>query len=187
MKYEQLLALLQSEDVYDRILQNEGAIFALIPELKACKGFDQKNSWHVYDVYEHILHVVAGVENSLTLRLVALFHDVGKPLAFTLDDQGVGHFYGHWDRSLEIFQKYAPYFGLTPREKDLMEVLIYYHDVNVDKMEAGEIAEMVQRIGGDNIGMLFAIKKADLLAQSEKYHSLLENLQRQESRLRTMA
>ena len=29
------------------------------------------------------------------LRLAALFHDIGKPAAFSMDKQLVGHFYGH--------------------------------------------------------------------------------------------
>ena len=182
MNYDELLALLQAQDIYDRLKENENAIFALVPELKACKGFDQKNSWHIYDVYEHILHVVAGVEGGL-LRLVALFHDVGKPQAFTLDAQGVGHFYGHWDRSVEIFQKYASEFDLTPAEKTLVTALIFYHDVNIDKMSETEIGEMVERIGRENMGMLFAIKRADLLGQSSVYHYMMTNIQAQEQKL----
>ena len=95
MNYNELKELLVTEDVCARVKAQEDEIFELIPEFRVCKGFDQKNSWHVYDVYEHILHVVAGVEADLTLRLVAFFHDIGKPPAFTLDEAGVGHFWGH--------------------------------------------------------------------------------------------
>jgi len=182
MTYNELLTLLQAQDVCDRIREKEEAIFALIPELKVCKGFDQRNSWHIYDVYEHILHVIAGVEGKL-LRLVALFHDVGKPRAFTLDAQGVGHFWGHWERSVEIFQKYAPEFDLTAKEVQLATALIFYHDVNVDKMSEAEIAEMMEKIGRENMRLLFAIKRADLLAQSSVYHNMLTNIQAQEQRL----
>ena len=66
---------------------------------------EQKNIWHVYDVYEHILHVIDGVPNNITLRLAALFHDIGKPFVYKEDENGVGHFYGHWNKSKEIFEK----------------------------------------------------------------------------------
>ena len=61
MTYNELLEVLLSNDVYNRLKQKESALFELIPELKECKGFNQNNKWHMYDVYEHILHVVSGV------------------------------------------------------------------------------------------------------------------------------
>lgn len=180
MDHKELMAMLLSEQVYDQIKQNETEIFALIPELKVCKGFAQKNSWHIYDVYEHILHVVAGVEAKRSLRLAALFHDMGKPLAFTLDEEGVGHFFGHWDHSLEIFRTYAPMFGLSDAEISLIASLILYHDMNLDKATDGQIDKMIKEIGAQNMGELFAIKRADLLAQSQRYHGGLVNIQKQE-------
>ena len=183
MNYNHLLSLLTSDNVYDRLKENEQELFALIPELKVCKGFDQKSSWHIYDVYEHILHVVAGVEPDLILRLTALFHDVGKPPAFTLDSDGVGHFWGHWDHSGEIFNRYAPSLGLKDEDVALISALIFYHDMNVDRMTDEQLCEMVKRIGKQHIKKLFAIKRADLLAQNSKYHSLLENIHKQEQTL----
>ena len=106
MTYNKLLEILLSEDVYERLKQNEQEIFELIPELRVCKGFEQNNKWHIYDVYEHILHVVALVDNNIYLRLSALFHDIGKPNSYTKDSNGVGHFYNHWNESIKIFKKY---------------------------------------------------------------------------------
>ncbi len=67
----------------------------VLPELTPCRGFDQKNPHHQYDIFHHTAHVVAGVPPTPVLRLAALLHDIGKPACFSLDDQGVGHFYGH--------------------------------------------------------------------------------------------
>ena len=78
MTYNKLLEILLSDDVYDLFKQNEKEIFEIIPELKICKGFEQNSKWHIYDVYEHILHVVSNGENNIYLRLSALFHDIGK-------------------------------------------------------------------------------------------------------------
>ena len=62
MRYEEFLEILLSDDVYNKIKENEKEIFGLIPELEICKDFNQNSEWHIYDVYEHILHVVAGVK-----------------------------------------------------------------------------------------------------------------------------
>lgn len=183
MTYNKLLEILLSSDVYDKLKQNEEEIFKLIPELKVCKGFEQNSIWHIYDVYEHILHVVSGVDNNIYLRLSALFHDIGKPLTYTEDNEGVGHFYNHWNKSIDIFRKYQNKFGLSNEEISLITNLIFYHDINIDKMNNEEINNMINGIGKPNIGLLFLLKRADLLAQSPEFHNLLLNIDNQEQNI----
>ena len=85
-------------------------------------------------MYEHILHVLDGVTDNLVLRLAALFHDIGKPYVYTIDEEGVGHFYGHWDKSLEIFESFAKKFNISDDIKQLVSNLILYHDLNIGKL-----------------------------------------------------
>ena len=183
MTYSKLLEILLLENVYDKLKQNEQEIFKLIPELKKCKGFNQNNNWHIYDVYEHILHVVSGVENNKYLRLAALFHDIGKPLTYTEDSEGIGHFYNHWNKSIEIFNSYKEKFELSESEFNLISNLIFYHDLNVSKLNVYELKEFIDSIGKDNINLLFSLKRADLLAQSSQYHYLMNNVNIQEQKI----
>lgn len=186
MTYNELLEILSSEDVYDMLKQNEEEIFELISELRECKGFEQNSKWHIYDVYEHILHVVSGVDNNIYLRLSALFHDVGKPSSYTEDDDKVGHFYNHWNESIKIFKKYQENFGLSNEEIILITNLIFYHDINIDKITDEELNNMIISIGILNISLLFSLKRADLLAQSPKFHSLLSNINKQEQKVKKL-
>lgn len=181
MTYSKLLEILLTNEVYDKLKESEQEIFEMIPELKTCKGFKQNNKWHIYDVYEHILHVVAGVDNDICLRLSALFHDIGKPLTYTEDNDGVGHFYNHWNKSVEIFKKYQDKFELSNKEKKLITDLIFYHDINIDKMSEEELNTMVTEIGVSNIKLLFSLKRADLLAQSSEFHNQISNIDTQEN------
>ena len=183
MTYDNLVEILLSNDVYNKIKQNEEKIFLLIPELKSCKGFNQNNEWHIYDVYEHILHVISNTECNIYLRLSALFHDIGKPLVYTEDENGVGHFYNHWNESVKIFKKYQEEFSLTKEEITLITNLIFYHDINIDKMNKEEQNDMIDEIRISNIKLLFALKRADLLAQSPKFHNLLQNIDTQEKKI----
>lgn len=180
MNYGDLIEILLSDDVYNNLKYQEEKIFELIPELKVCKGFDQNNKWHVYDVYEHILHVVSGVDSNVYLRLSALFHDIGKPLTYTEDSEGVGHFYDHWNKSVEIFKIYQDKFGLTLDEKSLITNLIFYHDINIEKLNEEKRKQIIHEIGIDNISYLFDLKRADLLAQSPDYHYMLSSIDIQE-------
>ena len=116
MIYNNLIKILLSKQVYDKLKKYESQIFELIPELKQCKGFNQNNKWHIYDVYEHILHVTAKTEENVCLRLASLFHDIGKPKTYTEDEFGIGHFYNHWNESVKIFKKYQDKFNLTEEE-----------------------------------------------------------------------
>lgn len=180
MNYEELLKILFSKNVYEQLKEHEEEIFRLIPELKVCKGFNQNNKWHIYDVYEHILHVVSGVDNDKCLRVAALFHDIGKPLTYTEDENKIGHFYNHWNESVRIFEKYQDKFQLSSSEIKLVLSLIYYHDINIDKMSKEELEILIEKIGIENIDLLFNLKRADLLAQSPEFHSLLTNINLQE-------
>ncbi len=165
------------------IRSNSDKIFKLIPELRTCKDFAQNNIWHIYDVYEHILHVVDGVPNILELRIAALFHDIGKPYVYKADKNGVGHFFGHWDKSNEIFSKYADRYSLDEDSKRLISNLILYHDVNIDKLDNEELKKIITIFDKKAIEMLFKLKKSDLLAQNKKFHYLLDNYSKQESKL----
>ena len=67
----------------------------VIPELAPCVDFQQHSPHHRYDVFTHIAHVVEATPATLPLRWAALLHDIGKPAAFTQDENGRGHFKGH--------------------------------------------------------------------------------------------
>ena len=84
------------------LLNAANILCRLIPELAPTVGFDQHSRHHVHDVFGHIATVVERVSPTPELRLAALLHDIGKPAVFTLDEGGVGHFYGHAAVSAEI-------------------------------------------------------------------------------------
>ena len=79
----------------EELLEYRKVICTLAPQLRPSLGFDQRSPHHRYDLYTHVAHVVSLVPGDLTLRWAALLHDIGKPIAFTLDENGRGHFKGH--------------------------------------------------------------------------------------------
>lgn len=183
MNFNYLIKILNEEVPSILIRNNEDIIFDLIPELKKCKNFNQNNKWHIYDVYEHILHVIDGVPNNIELRIAALFHDIGKPPVYKEDELGVGHFYGHWDKSLEIFNKYASKLNLDEEKIKRISLLILYHDLDLDKLSENDLNKVINELGNDGLNMLFILKESDLLAQNNIYHYLLENYKKQRDKL----
>lgn len=67
----------------------------ILPEIEALGGVTQDKRFHSEDVYNHTLAVLRNVEQKdPTLRLAALFHDVGKREAKSRKDERI-IFYGH--------------------------------------------------------------------------------------------
>lgn len=182
MNIGKLYSILLKDKPSMGLRKHEEELFELIPELRVCKDFNQHNEWHPYDVLEHTYHVVDNVPNDLSLRLTALFHDVGKPICYKEDENGIGHFYGHWVESMIIFNKFSKKYNLGTKDSELISHLIYYHDINVDKMNEIEKNMMHSKLGLHGIKMLYQLKKADLLAQNEKYHYILDELDKEKEK-----
>lgn len=179
MTLEELYKIILSDKPSDLIKENEEKIFEMIPELIVCKGFDQHNEWHIYDVYEHILYVVDGVKSDIVLRLAALFHDVGKPIKYTEDENKVGHFFGHWEESQRIFNEFANKYNIDKDITNKVSNLIYYHDLNVGQLDDSEIDKLIDIFGKDGMEDLYELKRSDLLAHSTKYHVRLDDYNNQ--------
>ncbi len=178
MKYEDLSRILMYDCPSAFIRNNEDKIFSLIPELKLCKNFNQNNLWHIYDVYEHILHVVDNVPLNLELRLAALFHDVGKSFVYTEDEMGVGHFYDHWNKSNDIFLAFAKRNNLNSELISVVSKLIIYHDINFSKIDLDVEKRIIEEFSKDELNMLFELKRSDLLAQNSKFYYLFDEYER---------
>lgn len=183
MTYYELIKIITSSNPIEEIIKNEESIFKMIPELKICKGFDQKSIWHPYDIYEHILHVIENVENDEVSRLAALFHDIGKPKVFFLDENGQGHFYNHWRVSIEIFNEFSDKYQIDKPKRNTIVKLIEYHDYNLAEMKDKTLVKYTEKFTEAEIRKLFDLKRSDLLAQSEKFHYKLQDYDTQKNRM----
>lgn len=183
MDIRKLYNILLEDNPSKELLNNEEELFKLIPELRTCKGFNQNSDWHIYDVYNHILHVVDYVPSDLVLRLAALFHDVGKPISYKEDENGIGHFYGHWEESQKIFESFSNKYNLDKNMSNTISNLIYYHDMNIGKLNDLELKKIYNIFGIDGIDKLYKLKEADLLAQNKKYHYILKDYDKQKSKI----
>lgn len=147
--------------------------FEILPELAPMAGFDQENPHHRYDVFVHTTHAVDAVATEPILRLTMLLHDSGKPAVFTRDRQGVGHFYGHGDRSTEIADVILNRLKsdqLTRRE--VLE-LVRRHDTPLPGTKRG-MRRLLAKLGQAQLRRLLCVHRADCMAQAERY--LTENL-----------
>ena len=183
MEIKFLEDILISNECSSLIRENEEVLFSFIPELGLSKGFNQNNEWHIYDVYNHTLKVLDNLPNNIILRYVGLFHDLGKVKTYTEDSDGVGHFFGHWEESRKIFLDFCKRNNITGDLVDIVSRLIYYHDINFNKITESDLKAFLETFSVDDIKLLFIIKRADLLAQNPKFHYLLDEYKVLEEKL----
>ncbi len=91
MLREYLEALLLSDKEL-QLLEDE--LFIISPELIVCKNCEQNMPAHRVPVLAHTYEVVNGIRKDITLKLAALFHDIGKPYTKRTIN-GVDSFKGH--------------------------------------------------------------------------------------------
>ena len=91
---------------------------------------------------------------------------------FFIDENGVGHFYGHYKESKKIFDEFSIKNNLEEKLSKNVSNLIYYHDIKISKLNEEELNVLINTFSIDEIKMLFDLKKSDLLAHNPKYHYL---------------
>ena len=100
----------------------------VLPELTPTVGFAQHNLHHCYDVYTHTAVAVDHVPPEVTLRLAALFHDLGKPATFSMGEDGQGHFYGHPKVSAALAEQILLRLRAPKRLREEVVRLVEVHD-----------------------------------------------------------
>ena len=134
----------------------------IIPELEPEFGFDQKNPFHVYDVWEHTLHTLqaAPPEMNATVRFALLLHDIGKPSCFFMGDDGVGHAYGHEKAGEGIARAICERLH-TPREtRETVAYLVRWHMFSIPETPKAMRRFLVKH-GETRTRQLFAVRACD--------------------------
>ena len=150
------------------LLSKYSDIFSfIVPDIKPMIGFNQNNPYHYYDVWEHSLNVLKNIQRvDLPLRLAAIFHDIGKPLCYS-EENGVGHFYGHAEKSAEIVENVLKSLKFSNDIIDETVLLVKYHDAQLS-VSNKFIRRMLNKMDKQVFEKLLDLKEADIKGQSDK-------------------
>lgn len=162
--FSELNRLLLARYVGRVLRQSQDVLSVVLPELEPMVGFDQRNYHHLYDVFEHTVRVVEAVPPDPALRWAALFHDSGKPETFTLDENGVGHFYGHPRASEALAVERLRELSAPGELQRNVSFLVRQHDVPFGEEER-QVRRRLSNWGERRCRQLLMLKKADCVGQ----------------------
>ncbi len=145
------------------LLHSTNLLKYIIPELEECYRFQQNNPHHDKNVYDHILSTVNNTKPILINRLSALFHDIGKPQTFSINEEGIGHFYGHDKASAEIAEAIMRRLKYDNETIEKIKVLILNHMNKKDKITRKACKRFINRVGVNLLDSMLDLMKADVL------------------------
>ena len=162
-----------------------------LDRLKEYKGLfeslriSQLNKYHKYNIRDHIIYTVLGVEKDFELRWAALLHDIGKRDSMTIDSHGCGHFIGHplisRKMSESILKELRRELKFSKETYNEILTLIELHDsLNYTQAKSIKYSRLRQFISENGLNTTYKIlklKRADTNAQSELSLSIKRQLE----------
>ena len=158
--------ILLGDSVENILLEFRDVIAVFIPEIKDTFNFEQHNPHHKYDVYQHIVSSVQNSDHDLIVRLAMFFHDIGKPHCYSIDKNGVGHFYGHAKESSRIAEHVLKRLLFDNDTIKKVVQLVGYHDATITPKRKF-VLKMLNKMGDEQFLRLLQVNRADISAQSD--------------------
>lgn len=157
---EEIIKLISQEKI------DKKALIKLIPELELMEECECNHPAHCYGVFDHTIESIKLADNNF-VKLVLLFHDIGKPLTVNEDDLGITRFFNHPSVGADLTGKILERMGFEENIKNKIVTLIKYHD---DKIE---VEDFIKLYGEEMTGLLLQVQKADLSTHAEWYRDMI--------------
>ncbi len=149
-----------------RLFYETGLTDSFLPEFNAAMETKQNNPHHCFSVGEHILHSLGYVPAKKHLRLAMLLHDIAKPATETVDEAGISHFYGHPAKGKDMAEVILKRLKFDNDTIGQVKGLVEFHDFEIEAKEKA-VRRALHRIGEEFFPDFFAVKYADIMAQSD--------------------
>lgn len=165
----EFIKIVSSDSFYIKLMLYNDVFSLFIPELKYMIGFKQYNLYHSYDVFEHTVHALENCESQdMIVRLAVFFHDFGKPHSYQDDEDGIRHFKGHGRVSADMTDIIMRKLRFDNNTREKVVELVYYHDASFAKGKK-YVKRWLNKIGEIQFRRLLAVRRADIMGQSNKY------------------
>lgn len=148
-----------------RELYRLGITNIILPEFDRMMETGQVHPHHCFSVGEHTIHAMQEVAPDKVLRYAMLFHDMAKPICKTTDKDGIDHFYGHPEKGVQLAREVFRRLKFDCVTMDAVCALVRWHDYN-PPLEYRGVRRAAVKTGQQQYPAIFAVKRADILAQS---------------------
>lgn len=174
---EELLKFLcgNGERVTKLLMEFREVIAVIIPEIRPCFDFDQRNKHHIYDVYTHMAYAVGYSEPDEEVRFALLLHDIGKPECFFTDEDGVGHFYGHGEKGAQTVEKIVKRLRLPSQFQNDVVTIIRYHDYPITP-DRKTVKRRLNKFGPRILKKIMLVKVGDSLAHNTEFAKPIDEI-----------
>ena len=164
-----------------KVASETGICRVVLPELDRMLECEQNNPHHIFTVGDHCIQAVQWLNTEYKkspeydkkthsiLAWTMLLHDVGKPDCYTEDENGIGHFYGHGEKSAELTKKILKRLKFDNYTIETATRLVKWHDYRFGEKEAS-MRKAANKIGTDIMELLFMVQRFDILAQNPDTH-----------------
>ncbi len=181
----ELVQILTGEYVREVLLEYAEVIAVFIPEILPTVNFIQYSKYHAYDVYGHTAVAVANSENDAVVRLAVFLHDIAKPSCFTRGEDGIGHFYGHADKSAMIAELILNRLKFSSSVSKEVVQLVKYHDYPIFVTGNREtvrkmLVRALNKFGEQTLRRIIKVKMADNSAKRPELMDRVAELEQAE-------
>ncbi|MCD8149914.1 MAG: HD domain-containing protein [Clostridiales bacterium] len=152
-----------------RAVYETGMADVILPEFSRMMKTPQHNPHHCGSVGEHTIRSLSEVPQEKVLRLTMLFHDVAKPDCITQDEDGIDHFHGHPKLGAEMTGRILRRLKFDNDTITRVKALVRAHDDRPLPLTGRNVRRAIYRNGEAQYPDLFAVKRADILAQSDYF------------------
>ena len=154
------------------LLEVNGLLEYIFPEIHIMYGLDQTSEWHHKDIFFHTMEVVdnaAKLSKKVDLRLAALVHDIGKPKTRRLHKEKGYTFYGHDDLGSRMLEEVSKRMKFSNKTRDYIKKLTALHlrPISLAKKDVTDSA--IRRLivdAGEDIDDLMLLCRADITTKN---------------------
>lgn len=146
------------------LLNETGLLKEIISEIILTIGYNQKSIYHDKDLFHHTLSVLEKTPKKLHLRLAALLHDLGKLETLSIDEKGIGHFYGHEDISSKKAEDILKRLRYSKKTINDTKLVIELHMKVDPNMGDKGLKRLIRTCGNDLVLDLMDFMIADFMS-----------------------
>lgn len=151
------------------IMNYPSVLFQIIPELRGLWGFDLNEPDECYSAYGHTRTALNLTDfKDLIVRLAILFHDIGKPLCYSVDEFELKHYDGHEKIGAHLTDNIMRRLRFDTKTRERVVELVLYHDIEL-KADKYYIKTLLNALGVQQFKRLIELKSSIIQAQAEPY------------------